>query len=57
MQPDVVIYLGDLLDEGSVAEDSEYEEYFLRFNHVFQLDRHVKVSMTKFTLLVGKKEL
>ena len=45
-QPDVVIYLGDLLDEGSVALDSDYEEYFRRFNHVFQLDPHVKVSGT-----------
>ena len=48
----MVIYLGDLLDEGSVALDSDYEEYFRRFNHVFQLDRHVKVSETNNSIQV-----
>ena len=48
----MVIYLGDLLDEGSVALDSDYEEYFRRFNHVFQLDRHEKVSETNNSIQV-----
>lgn len=35
-QPDVVCFLGDLLDEGSVANDEEYKRYLKRFNDLFK---------------------
>ena len=35
VQPDVVIFLGDLIDEGSVATDVEYELYVNRFRQIF----------------------
>ena len=34
-QPDVVVFLGDLMDEGSKATRSEYESYFTRFQDIF----------------------
>jgi hypothetical protein len=50
-----VIFLGDLLDEGSVATDEKYEEYVNRFYAVFQKAReskvrypHLKYSRMKF---------
>lgn len=35
-QPDVVCFLGDLMDEGSVAADEPYLRYLDRFNSVFR---------------------
>lgn len=37
-QPDVVIFLGDLLDEGSTATDKEFYSYVERFYNIFQKD-------------------
>jgi len=42
VRPDVVVFLGDLLDEGSVASDDEYTTYIHRFSHVFRMPRNVK---------------
>ena len=36
VQPDVVIFLGDELDEGSTTTNEEYEIYFQRFSAVFE---------------------
>uniref|UniRef100_A0A8D8FFM3 Metallophosphoesterase 1 homolog n=1 Tax=Culex pipiens TaxID=7175 RepID=A0A8D8FFM3_CULPI len=33
--PDVICFLGDLMDEGSVATDVQYDEYFARFADIF----------------------
>jgi len=37
VRPDVVVFLGDLLDEGSIASDDEYMSYIHRFYHVFRM--------------------
>jgi len=42
VRPDVVIFLGDLLDEGSKASDDEYTTYIRRFRHVFKMPASVK---------------
>ncbi|GFR99648.1 metallophosphoesterase 1 [Elysia marginata] len=34
-RPDVIVFLGDLLDEGSKASKSEYLSYVERFNNIF----------------------
>jgi predicted MPP superfamily phosphohydrolase len=39
VDPDVIVFMGDLLDEGSTATDEEYETYVARFNSVFATDR------------------
>lgn len=41
-KPDVVCFLGDLLDEGSVASDDEYERYLKRFHRVFETSSNIK---------------
>ncbi|XP_059143920.1 uncharacterized protein LOC131931214 [Physella acuta] len=41
-QPDVIIFLGDIMDEGSKATDLEYESYFDRFNSIFYEKKHSK---------------
>jgi predicted phosphodiesterase len=33
--PDVIIFLGDIMDEGSKATDSEYQSYASRFDSIF----------------------
>lgn len=36
VQPDVVIFLGDLFDEGSIANgDEEFMQYYHRFSSIF----------------------
>lgn len=35
VKPDVTIFLGDLMDEGSTAMDSEYNKYVERFFNIF----------------------
>lgn len=41
-RPDVVCFLGDLLDEGSIATDESYQRYVKRFNSVFSVTKSVK---------------
>jgi hypothetical protein len=39
VKPQVVIFLGDIFDEGSVATDPEYRRYYARFVSIFGLPR------------------
>lgn len=41
-KPDVICFLGDLLDEGSVAADDQYQRYLNRFRNVFKTSASVK---------------
>lgn len=41
VQPDYVIFLGDLMDEGSYANDVEFGNYFSRFMRIFQMPKNV----------------
>ena len=43
VQPDVVIFLGDLFDEGSVATALEYQRYKARFHSIFYPSQSSKV--------------
>ena len=42
VRPDVVVFLGDLLDEGSIASDDEYMTYIYRFRSVFRMPSTVR---------------
>lgn len=42
-QPDVVVFLGDLMDEGSKATRSEYDSYLSRFQSIFYPMKNSKV--------------
>ena len=39
MKPNGVLFLGDLIDEGSLANDAQFERYYHRFRHIFQLEK------------------
>ncbi|KAL4239722.1 hypothetical protein ACF0H5_000525 [Mactra antiquata] len=41
-QPDVVLFMGDLFDEGSKATTQEYIQTYSRFNHTFQETKYSK---------------
>lgn len=41
-QPDVILYLGDLLDEGSIAFPEQYNSYIQRFKQIFITPQYVK---------------
>ncbi|KAJ7076358.1 Metallo-dependent phosphatase-like protein [Mycena belliarum] len=41
-RPDVVVFLGDMMDGGRFSmSDAEYEEYFQRFQSIFPLDQGI----------------
>ena len=46
-KPDVVLFLGDLFDEGSKASGQEYMITLERFNSVFEPAKHIKVSLSQ----------
>ena len=37
-EPQVVVFLGDLLDEGSEADDEQYLDYVIRFKSIYALE-------------------
>lgn len=41
-KPDVICFLGDLLDEGSIASDEAYKRYLYRFKSIFKTSASVK---------------
>ena len=51
--PNVVVFLGDLLDEGSIASAEEYQRYVGRFWSIFSVPRNTKVRGAQSGLLVG----
>jgi hypothetical protein len=44
VDPDVILFLGDLIDEGTKANQDEYESYFARFNAIFSSSATVNPS-------------
>ncbi|CAL1547258.1 unnamed protein product [Lymnaea stagnalis] len=40
--PDVIVFLGDIMDEGSKATDYEYESYVQRFDSIFYEKKYAK---------------
>lgn len=41
VQPNVIIFLGDLMDEGSIASDRQYLDYYERFIKLFPIPENV----------------
>lgn len=41
-KPNVVCFLGDLLDEGSIASDDAYQRYLKRFHSVFKTNANIQ---------------
>lgn len=42
-KPDIVAFLGDIIDEGSKATDMEYEAYVWRIKKIFKMEKGTKV--------------
>ncbi|XP_022095586.1 uncharacterized protein LOC110981889 isoform X2 [Acanthaster planci] len=42
IQPDVIVTMGDLLDEGSISTDVEFEIYAKRFKELFAVPEYMK---------------
>lgn len=40
-KPDVVCFMGDLMDEGSVANEDAFQRYLKRFNYLFKTSANV----------------
>jgi hypothetical protein len=51
-EPDAVLVLGDILDEGLIASNNEFEEYVQRFYSVFPIS-----EKTKSVILVGNHDI
>lgn len=50
--PDVIVFLGDLMDEGSVANKEQFERYVNRFKDVFYVPNNaIVVSLENITRL------
>ena len=46
--PDIIVFLGDLFDEGEIASNYQFDSYLYRFNNVFQyhIPENTKVIYT-----------
>ncbi|XP_052839085.1 uncharacterized protein LOC128254228 isoform X1 [Drosophila gunungcola] len=44
-QPHIIIFLGDLLDEGNIATAQEYKQYVQRFRRIYQNKKFKKFRM------------
>ncbi|CRL07996.1 CLUMA_CG020847, isoform A [Clunio marinus] len=42
VKPKVILFLGDLMDEGSIADDEKFQNYYKRFQNIFQTPHDVK---------------
>ncbi|KAK3802027.1 hypothetical protein RRG08_064620 [Elysia crispata] len=51
-QPDVIVFLGDLLDEGSKASKNEYLSYVDRFNNIFY-----ETKFSKTVIIPGDNDI
>lgn len=53
VQPHVVIFLGDLMDEGSVATEVEYKRYARRLFNIFLKGPSADVKVRKICFYWG----
>lgn len=44
LKPDVIIFLGDLFDEGSIANNEQFSRYLTRFFNIFTTGFPIIVS-------------
>lgn len=47
-KPDLICFLGDLFDEGSVATEPEYDRYYKRFKNIFLNEKKARVRVLLF---------
>lgn len=42
-KPDIIVFLGDIFDEGSISNDQEFKETYLRFQKLFPIPRDSEI--------------
>lgn len=47
-QPDVIAFLGDLMDEGHIATNKDFLKYKQRFDSIFYTPEHIMVINKKY---------
>ncbi|KAG8185332.1 hypothetical protein JTE90_008235 [Oedothorax gibbosus] len=52
VNPDLIIFLGDLFDEGEIASDADFILYLKRFKHIFQ-----EVDFDKALIVPGDNDI
>ena len=45
VKPDIILFLGDLMDEGSTAPPDEYLYAYERFMEIFSVAKYTKVNI------------
>ena len=56
-KPDVIIYLGDLFDEGLKSSDAQFDRYFNRFNSIFRTEKLAKKNGIKHVYISGDNDV
>ena len=44
-QPNVIVFLGDLMDEGHISDIETFQKYKLRFDSIFETPDHIMVNI------------
>ncbi|CAG7835591.1 unnamed protein product [Allacma fusca] len=57
VQPHAVLFMGDLFDEGSKAEDAQYRRYLARFRKIFDLPKKNDPSDVTYVFLPGDNDV
>lgn len=56
-KPDLVIFLGDLFDEGLKASDKQFDSYYKRFSKIFKLKEMHHRNQTKIIYISGDNDI
>lgn len=47
IQPNIVIFLGDLFDAGVDVSETQFKNYVKRFYRIFKMNKYVKVGKVR----------
>jgi hypothetical protein len=56
-QPDVIIFLGDLFDEGLKSSDEQFQSYYQRFNKIFKINEILEKNTSKILYIPGDNDI
>lgn len=56
-KPDNVVFLGDLMDEGSLADQQSFEKYLLRFCKIFFLKNTIPLASKNVSSISNQNDL
>ena len=56
-KPDLIIFLGDLFDEGLKASDEQFHGYYQRFSYIFKLKQIFSKNKTRIMYIAGDNDI